>query len=73
MPPELSADWIADCASASQFDPVLEAIEGVAARVERSDAPAVEAEDVPPLLPDVEPPDDKDDALVSEELCDGGL
>ena len=38
MPPELSALWIADCASASQLDDVLEAMAGVAAMVESADA-----------------------------------
>ena len=41
MPPELSEAWIADCASASQFDDVLEAIEGVAAIVDSNELPAV--------------------------------
>ena len=38
MPPELSALWIADCASASQLDDVLDAMAGVAAMVESADA-----------------------------------
>jgi hypothetical protein len=49
MPPELSELWIALCASASQFDDVLEAIDGVDAIVDRSELPelaAIAVEDV---------------------------
>jgi hypothetical protein len=36
MPPELSAAWIAPCASESQLVPVLEAMDGVEAIVDNS-------------------------------------
>jgi hypothetical protein len=41
MPPELLALWMADCASDSQFDDVLEAIDWVDAMVDSSVLPAL--------------------------------
>jgi hypothetical protein len=41
MPPELAEAAMADCASFSQFDPVLEAIDGVEAIVDSSVLPTV--------------------------------
>ena len=74
MPPELSALWIADCASASQFDDVLEAIAGVEAMVERRDAPVVEAAGVVVLALEVELPDaEEDEDVLDGEFGDGGL
>jgi hypothetical protein len=60
MPPELLCS--ADCASASQFDEVLEAIDGIAAMVDKSVLPEVLAT---PWLVDVE--GDADDELSADD------
>jgi hypothetical protein len=60
MPPELLCS--ADCASASQFDEVLEAIDGIAAMVDNSVLPEVLAT---PWLVDFE--EDADDELSADD------
>ena len=65
MPPELSALWMADCASDSQFDEVLETIDGIDAMVDSSVLPAVLAT---PWLVDVEDEDAEGEVSVDDEL-----
>jgi hypothetical protein len=70
-PPAFADAWIADCASDSQFDEVLEAMDGVAACVARRPAATpVGDELLPPLLELVLLEAEPDESL-SEELSIG--
>jgi hypothetical protein len=58
IPPELAEAAIADCASFSQLEPVLEAIDGVEAIVDSSELPTVLSVELLEAVAPVEPEDE---------------